>query len=74
MSTRSLSYWLICSVFAVLVTTVAGPLVATDASVQTAMLPLHPDAGRSLLLFIGVMAMAFTYRKAWLAWKQAPEA
>jgi hypothetical protein len=29
-----------------------------------------PEPSRALLLFIGVMAMAFTYRQAWLNWKR----
>jgi len=29
-----------------------------------------PEPGRAMLLFAGIMAMAFTYRRAWLSWKR----
>lgn len=29
-----------------------------------------PEPGRALLLFAGMMAMAFTYRRVWLNWKR----
>jgi hypothetical protein len=29
-----------------------------------------PEPSRALLLFAGIMAMAFTYRRAWLSWKR----
>jgi hypothetical protein len=29
-----------------------------------------PEPSRAFLLFAGIMAMAFTYRRAWLGWKR----
>ncbi len=75
MSARPTIYWLICSVFAAIAVHAAEPssgevapflLPAGDASL---VLPV-PEPGRALLLFAGIMAMAFTYRRVWLNWKR----
>jgi hypothetical protein len=46
--------------------------VTTDAAASH-ILPV-PEPGRVMMLFAGMMAMAFTYRRAWLNWKTAPKA
>lgn len=80
MSLRSLLYWFICITFAVYVAQAAEPLnpdtIAAWGSanaLDSKLLPV-PEPGRALLLFVGVMAMAFTYRRAWLNWKMEPKA
>ncbi|MFN7562288.1 MAG: PEP-CTERM sorting domain-containing protein [Prosthecobacter sp.] len=76
MSLRSLLYWIICLSFAVFVAQAAEPASAewTGAEgLQNKLLPV-PEPGRAMLLFAGVMAMAFTYRRAWLNWKTGPQA
>jgi hypothetical protein len=76
MTLRSLVYWFACSIAAALAagatepdldstSTYASPL---NASVQ-AILPV-PEPNRAFMLFIGIMALAFTYRRAWLNWKR----
>jgi hypothetical protein len=75
MTFRSFSYWFASSLAAVL----AASAGETSASAETPfVLPADaemsilavPEPSRALLLFIGVMAMAFTYRQAWLNWKR----
>jgi hypothetical protein len=80
MSVRSLLYWFICITFAVYVAQAAEPLNPNPAAswsggsaLESKLLPV-PEPGRALLLFAGVMAMAFTYRRAWLNWKMEPKA
>lgn len=74
MMLRSFLYWMICLAFALYVAHAAEPAAADIAAwngaqeVQAKLLPV-PEPGRALLLFAGVMAMAFTYRRAWLNWK-----
>ena len=31
------------------------------------------EPGRAMMFFSGVLAMVFTYRRAWLNWKAAPK-
>ena len=75
MTLRSISYWLICSVTAAIAVSAAEPVVtetvtfALPDSAASNLLPV-PEPGRALLLFAGIMAMAFTYRTAWLNWKR----
>ena len=75
MSFRPVFYWLICSAFAVMAVGATEPgLVEADVFSLSSMnassvLPV-PEPSRALLLFAGIMAMAFTYRKAWLSWKR----
>ena len=80
MSVRSLLYWFICITFAVYVAQAAEPLnpdtmaaLSAGNALDAKLLPV-PEPGRALLLFAGVMAMAFTYRRAWLNWKIEPKA
>jgi hypothetical protein len=80
MSGRTALYWLICLAFALFVARAAEPAatvdgvtwVTTDATASH-ILPV-PEPGRVMMLFAGMMAMAFTYRRAWLNWKTAPKA
>lgn len=75
MTFRSISYWFASSLAAAFAATAGEPV--TDA-VAPFSLPSDaamsiltvPEPSRALLLFIGVMAMAFTYRQAWLNWKR----
>jgi hypothetical protein len=32
-----------------------------------------PEPSRALMMFAGIMAMAFTYRHAWLSWKRSAQ-
>jgi hypothetical protein len=80
MTGRSILYWLISLAFAVLVARAAEPAAVADGltwmKVEAAsahVLPV-PEPGRAMMLFAGVMAMAFTYRRAWLNWKTVPKA
>ncbi len=79
MTGRSILYWLICLAFAVLVARAAEPTAVSDGltwatgdGTAAHVLPV-PEPGRAMMLFAGVMAMAFTYRRAWLNWKTAPK-
>lgn len=77
MSARSLVYWLVCSTLAAVAIHAAEPaamdpsllVLPEAASPEAAILPV-PEPGRAALLFAGIMAMAFTYRKVWLNWKR----
>ncbi|MBL9134026.1 MAG: PEP-CTERM sorting domain-containing protein [Verrucomicrobiaceae bacterium] len=77
MSFRSFLYWLTASSLAALVVQSAEP-VATGVTPEWSgaeagqLLPV-PEPGRALLLFAGIMAMAFTYRRAWMNWKSGPK-
>jgi hypothetical protein len=80
MTGRSILYWLISLSFAVLVASAAEPEPVVDSmtwvkldATEASVLPV-PEPGRAMMLFAGVMAMAFTYRRAWLNWKTAPKA
>lgn len=72
MTVHSVCYWLICTAAATLA---AEPDMAATLSFAphrdaTAMIQMVPEPSRALFLFAGVMAMAFTYRRAWLNWKR----
>jgi hypothetical protein len=80
MSGRPLLYWIICLAFAFYVAHAAEPMAIHAATswagadeLQSKLLPV-PEPGRATLLFAGMMAMAFTYRRAWLNWKSGPQA
>ena len=80
MTGRSILYWLLCFAFAVLVAPAAEPTAVADgltwvgaSTTVSSVLPV-PEPGRAMMLIAGVMAMAFTYRRAWLNWKTAPKA
>ncbi len=69
---RSLPYWLASTFVAVLASRAAergDSLVAMAGETAVPLLAV-PDSGRSALLGIGVMAMAYTYRQAWLGWRR----
>ena len=79
MTQRSIIYWLACTIAAAIAAGAAEPDMAlalsftppSDAAV--AVLPV-PEPSRALLLFAGIMAMAFTYRRAWMNWKSSDKA
>lgn len=76
MSARPTFYWLACIALAAIAAQGADPVGAEGAAgfvlpqVDANMLMPVPEPGRALLLFAGMMAMAFTYRKVWLNWKR----
>ena len=76
MSLRSFSYWFVCTLSAVIAVGATEPHTAPTLDLklpETAMstvLPV-PEPSRALLLFAGIMAMAFTYRSAWLSWHRS---
>lgn len=72
---RSFSYWFACSVAAAIAVGATEPgqtpppdLILPGATLGS-IAPM-PEPSRALLLFVGIMAMAFTYRSAWLSWKR----
>jgi hypothetical protein len=74
---RSITYWLVCSITAVIAVGAAEPDIAGSLSFTlpenaSSMVQTVPEPSRALLLFAGIMAMAFTYRRAWLSWKRSP--
>ncbi len=78
MSLRSFSYWFVCSIAAVIALNAAEPDMTTALDLQlpaagmSSVLPV-PEPNRTFLLFAGIMAMAFTYRRAWLNWKRSSQ-
>ncbi|HEY1051563.1 MAG TPA: PEP-CTERM sorting domain-containing protein [Prosthecobacter sp.] len=76
MSARPTIYWLACIALAAIAAKAADPVVGEEAAgfalpqVDANMVVAVPEPGRALLLFAGMMAMAFTYRKVWLNWKR----
>jgi hypothetical protein len=80
MKIRSVIYWVACLFIA---TYAAGRAVAsapeieatvTPASLSVASLLAIPDAARSVLLFMGIIAVAFTYHRAWTNFRSGPTA
>jgi hypothetical protein len=75
---HSFSYWFACSVTAVIAVSATEPDMAPvlDFNLPEAglssVLPV-PEPSRAFLLFAGIMAMAFTYRRAWLNWKRSSQ-
>lgn len=75
MTFRSLSYWLFSSLAAALAATAGEPgaadpqIFSLPVDAESSILAV-PEPGRAILLFAGIMAMAFTYRRAWLSWKR----
>lgn len=69
---RSFSYWFACSVAAAIAVGASEPTadLTLTGAVVSSIAPV-PEPSRALLLFAGIMAMAFTYRSAWLSWKRA---
>jgi len=68
----ALSYWLASVFVAVLASRAAerGDSLVSLAGETAIPLLAVPDSGRSALLGIGVLAMAYTYRQAWLNWRR----
>ncbi len=78
MSFRSFSYWLACSIAAAIAVGATEPDKAATLDFDlpgTALNSVHvvPEPGRAFLLFAGIMAMAFTYRHAWVKWKRSAQ-
>lgn len=76
MSARPTIYWIACIALAAVAAQEADAVVANEAAAvvlpqgDASMLMPVPEPGRALLLFAGMMAMAFTYRRVWLNWKR----
>ncbi len=69
---RALTYWLASIFVAVLASRAAergDNLVALGGETAAPLLAV-PDSGRSALLGVGILAMAYTYRQAWLNWRR----
>lgn len=76
MSARPTFYWLACIALAAMAAQAANAVAANEAAGfaltqgdANTLMPV-PEPGRALLLFAGMMAMAFTYRRVWLNWKR----
>jgi hypothetical protein len=78
MPLRSFSYWFICSIAAVIAAGAAESDMAASSAAKLSADSLNgvftvPEPSRAFLLFAGIMAMAFTYRHAWLGWKRSAQ-
>jgi hypothetical protein len=78
MSLRSFSYWLACCIAAAMAVGATEPEKAgtpdlTLPGTAISSVISVPEPSRALLLFAGIMAMAFTYRHAWLSWKRSAQ-
>ncbi|MES2595428.1 MAG: hypothetical protein V4662_08840 [Verrucomicrobiota bacterium] len=66
---RSVFYWLTCSIVAVVcIKAAATPSMdqtAMTAAVPTDLLNTTQDPVRAMVLGIGIMAVAYTYRRVW---------
>ena len=78
MQIRSLFYWAVSLVIA---TYAAGHAMASLPEIEATVAPVPvsfstllavPDAARSVLLFIGILAVAFTYYRAWMNFRLVP--
>lgn len=69
---RALTYWLASVFIAVMAAKAAERADDWGAFSADPLQPLLsiPDGDRSVLLGVGVLAMAYTYRKAWLDWRR----
>ena len=78
MSFRNFRYWFACSIIAVIAMCATEPSMAAMLELKlpeggaSSVLPV-PEPSRAILLFAGIMAMAFTYRHAWLSWKRGAQ-
>jgi len=78
MSFPSFRYWFACCIIAVFAVGVTEPGMAAMLDISlpeggaSSVLPV-PEPSRAFLLFAGIMAMAFTYRHAWLSWKRGAQ-
>jgi hypothetical protein len=78
MSLRSFSYWFACTIAAVIAVGAAepnmnSPMDLTPPETRLSSVFPVPEPSRAFLLFAGIMAMAFTYRRAWLSWKRSAQ-
>jgi len=78
MSFRSFSYWLASSIAAAVAVGAtepdqAGALDLTVPGTAISSVITMPEPSRALMMFAGIMAMAFTYRQAWLSWKRSAQ-
>ena len=80
MKIRSLIYWTVSLVIAAYA---ANGISASAPEVEATVVPpaisvssllAIPDAARSFLLFIGIIAVAFTYHRAWVNVRSGPAA
>ena len=78
MSFRSFIYWIVCSIAAAIAVGATEP--ETSAALDLSLpgnafssVVAVPEPSRAFLLFAGIMAMAFTYRHAWLSWKRGAQ-
>lgn len=79
MKFRSVTYWAL-SLF--IATYAASHALASSAEIEGVVSPAAltftnavtiPDAARSALLFIGIMAVAYTYQQAWVNFRRKSE-
>jgi len=73
---RTILYWLTATAIAVLAARATDHPVdggsigwSADTEIRADILPV-PEPSRAVLLGIGIMAIAFTYRRAWLNLKR----
>jgi hypothetical protein len=80
MNIRALIYWVGTLVVA---TYAAGHAFASAPEIETAVAPVAnpflnllavPDSARSVLLFVGILAVAYTYQRAWANFRGGPAA
>lgn len=80
MKIRALIYWVVTFVVAAYA---AEGLSASAPEVEASLMPAShsissilavPDAARSALLFIGIVAVAYTYQRAWANFRSGPAA
>lgn len=80
MKIRSIIYWAASLLIALYAATQAE---ASSVQVEGVLSPTAlnfpnsatiPEIARSALLFIGIMAVAYTYRQAWLSFRRRAEA
>lgn len=80
MNIRSLIYWVVSLVIA---TYAAGHAFAFGPGIETAVAPVAypfvnllavPDSARSVHLFVGILAVAYTYQRAWANFRSGPTA
>ena len=80
MKIRSLIYWVLSLVIAAYASGLASASAPqVEASVVPGSLSLSnlvavSDSARSILLFIGIIAVAFTYHRAWMNFRSGPTA
>lgn len=77
MTKRSVLYWLVCTVLAFFAAAHAGEsssavdAVSTATTVQANLVPV-PESVRAVLLFLGIVAVAFCYNRAWVNFRRKP--